>query len=188
MNQRSFFDAEFERDMAVKRGEEIARNAREDKDATAKALSILQSATGLVSGDVFQEAGFVRRGAPQVQELRDMGHSIRSEKGGYLYLGLAEVRVPVSDEMKARYYETLHWKERRRKRIAMDSGECCWCKRTDDLQVHHWCYDLFAESLLDLMTLCRECHEQLHSYRGVKLAFPRWVSEQIAEQIQRGVA
>ncbi len=126
------------------------------------------------------------RPAAYVRQLRLMGYIIHSEITGkvatYSLLGQVEM-VEVTDAMQSRYYETEHWKRTRRSRLDFDACACRLCGSAHELQVHHWRYDLFAEQLCDLLTVCRTCHLQLHSYENVHCHFPRYVLPEIAERL-----
>lgn len=127
------------------------------------------------------------RPAAYINSLRQMGHVIESIRNSenlavYSLLGFSP-RVKVTDEMQAAYYETPHWKATRAKRLALDGFCCCHCDKDTDTQVHHWKYDLFAEQLCDLTTLCCECHERVHAYDNVQCHFPRYVTRDIADKL-----
>lgn len=109
-------------------------------------------------------------------EKLDDGTSLHSLRG---YTPLVEV----TEEMQAAYYDTQHWLQRRLERMNFDSFKCCHCKSSEALQVHHWVYDLFAESLEDLMTLCKTCHDRMHAYDCVKAHFPEYLTAEIAQRI-----
>lgn len=117
--------------------------------------------------------------------LRSDGHEIamrKAEGGGFEWLWVSFTpRPPVTDEDKDAYYLSDHWKQKRKERLDFDGWQCCWCKTRDDLQVHHWRYELFAESIGDLMTLCDTCHEYMHELTQVH--FPRTVSQEIKQRL-----
>ncbi len=94
--------------------------------------------------------------------------------------------VEVTDQWKASYYESEHWRERRRSRMLFDEFRCCHCRSTNGLQVHHWRYDLFAELIEDLSTLCGSCHERIHNYSAVKLHFPTHVPREVFKKLATG--
>lgn len=79
--------------------------------------------------------------------------------------------VAVEDKHKNAYYETDHWKDLKVNREHLDYGACVSCKGTEDLRCHHVRYNLFAENLTELLTVCDEHHEVMHS--SARLAFPR---------------
>jgi hypothetical protein len=111
----------------------------------------------------------------EVEKLED-GTSLHSLKG---YTPLVEA----TEEMQLAYYATEHWVAKRFERMTFDGFRCCHCKSADSLQVHHWAYELFAESIEDLMTLCGKCHDRMHAYDCVKAHFPEYVTAEIAERI-----
>jgi len=114
-----------------------------------------------------------------IQELRQRGHKIKGERirGGnwrYTYIGHDELIV-IKKRHKNSYYQTRHWKAKRLERLEFDGNVCVLCHFGGDednrLHVHHWKYDLFGEDILDLSTLCHECHSQIHA--SVHIAFPK---------------
>lgn len=68
------------------------------------------------------------------------------------------------------YYKLLRhpeWFERRRTILTLDGNKCCNCESNKFLQVHHLYYQ-FPRVPWDypnraLITLCKKCHEKLHS-------------------------
>ena len=126
------------------------------------------------------------RPAAYVRQLRSMGYEIDTLKDGNIALYALKGFTPnveVTDEMKAAYYASNHWKLKRTDRLYFDNYRCCNCKRTSELEVHHWHYDLFNESLDDLITFCRECHGRIHEYPNVQVHFPRYVPPGIAARL-----
>lgn len=88
----------------------------------------------------------------------------------------------VSEQMKAAYYTTPHWNERRHVRLAHDGFRCLLCTSRDDLRCHHITYEnLFGEELRDLMTVCEECHGRIHA--ACSLAFPSGIRTTYAAQL-----
>ena len=154
-------------------------------EQAARTLELLES--GPATTVQIQSLIGPRAGA-YVHLLRERGDKIGSKRvrsGVALYtLNGYEQRVSVSESMKQAYYATVHWKSMRLKRLALDGWSCCWCESQSGLQVHHWVYELFNESIDDLMTLCSECHEKMHSYKNVQCHFPRYVSSAIAERLR----
>lgn len=60
------------------------------------------------------------------------------------------------------YYDSDEWQELRSRRLKMDAGRCVNCGSDKDLQVHHLHYDtVFNESVYDLRTLCKRCHDDV---------------------------
>ena len=59
------------------------------------------------------------------------------------------------------YLRSDQWKRKRDKRVIAD-GKCQICGRPFDLQVHHKTYENVPfEHAEDLITLCRECHQEV---------------------------
>lgn len=62
------------------------------------------------------------------------------------------------------YLQSPHWKSLRRRVLQRDQWRCRLCGRKKDLQVHHDRYtDLLSEDIRYLKTMCRKCHERIHS-------------------------
>lgn len=69
----------------------------------------------------------------------------------------------VDYEEYKQYLESDEWKVKREERLEKDGHRCVCCNSSDNLNVHHITYDrLKNESIYDLITLCRDCHEKLH--------------------------
>lgn len=134
--------------------------------------------------------GITHRFSASIRILRERGYSIAVERmedhtSLHTLTGYTPM-VQVTDEMQAAYYLTLHWQQRRLERKEFDGHRCCWCHSTgvsSPLHVHHWHYDLFNESLEDLMTLCETCHTNMHENNAVRVHFPRYVSQEIADRL-----
>ncbi len=125
--------------------------------------------------------------APHVNELiHAWGFSISGDgtpSRPYTLRGRDRDWVKVTPELQAAYYRTAHWRKLRNARLAFDDHQCVRCHGRDDLQVHHWTYDLFRERLRDLATLCSSCHAATHAQRGIRIAFPKGVDRAAAERI-----
>lgn len=91
--------------------------------------------------------------------------------------------VEVTDEMKAAYYSTEHWRTKRQERLRFDGFECIFCGFGMNLEVHHWKYDLFCERVEDLATSCAECHEWIHANEQIHIHFPHFVTPEIAAKL-----
>lgn len=64
------------------------------------------------------------------------------------------------------YLETPEWKRQRNRILSRDNHTCQICGKSDGtMNVHHICYihPLSEMSDRDLITLCPECHQQVHS-------------------------
>lgn len=133
------------------------------------------------------------RGQALVHALREIGYEIETiilenNRKGYRYRGFFPT-VKVSKSMQEAYYRTPHWREMARKRKEIDNFTCqqCGCSgsQANPLETHHWVYELFAECAeRELVTLCRECHENIHHWiRGGACHFPRKVAQHIARRL-----
>lgn len=125
------------------------------------------------------------RFSASIHELRNRGHHIegrRTDDGTFewLYSGF-EPRVAVAAAEKQSYYLTAHWRAKRIERLDMDSYRCVQCHATDELEVHHWRYDLFAEQVQDLTTLCAVCHRKVHD--ALAIHFPKHVSWAVKQRL-----
>ena len=123
-----------------------------------------------------------------IHNLRADGHHITSErvKGGtwrFRYHG-HEPTTRVTQRQRSRYYASSHWRNKRRERLEFDAFQCVQCHARENLEVHHWKYELFDEQLTDLATLCRDCHEICHQNPNISVHFPRNVRESIAEKLE----
>ena len=82
------------------------------------------------------------------------------------------------------YLQSDHWKEKRKKRLAVDGYKCAVCGSTESLNVHHISYaNIGSEDIdNDLVTLCHPCHAMLHrvkersqkEYESVKTCDPEY--------------
>lgn len=122
-----------------------------------------------------------------IKSLRLKGHTIERVVGDGsedLYVWRCFVpQMKVTPEMQEFYYTTPHWRETRSNRMRFDECTCCHCRSQRYLQVHHWHYDLFAELVEDLTTLCRPCHTRIHENQLVMVHFPRYVSQAIGQRL-----
>lgn len=125
------------------------------------------------------------RGQAPIRELRIDGHIIDTRKlngvSVYVYRGFRS-RVRVNDQLKESYYNSDHWRRTSTERKSVDNFTCSQCGEREELETHHWRYDLFNEDILfDLQTLCRECHTRLHHrLKGSMIHFPRSVTPLVA--------
>jgi hypothetical protein len=131
----------------------------------------------------------VHRGQAVIGSLRDRGHRIDTSvvdgQLAYVYHGF-RATVKVSKSMQEAYYRTGHWISLARQRKEIDGKKCVQCGAKDDLETHHWRYNLFAESLEnDLITFCKPCHAAIHiAVSGSSVHFPRRVDESIAARLR----
>lgn len=59
------------------------------------------------------------------------------------------------------------WRSLRSKVLRRDSYLCQSCSNDQELEVHHISYKNFGnESLSELVTVCRTCHQSIHDQLG----------------------
>ena len=144
------------------------------------------------TNDILAEPKMGHRFACEFDSLRARGYVIEFQRdakaggGWYTLLSVPAVEnTRVTARMKEHYYATKWWREISERRKLRDQKLCTLCKRIhtseNPLQVHHWRYDLFAEDMDHLQTVCRECHEFLH--RVAKVGWPQYVSPEIAARL-----
>lgn len=119
-----------------------------------------------------------------VHSLRERGYRIEREElqnndFRWTLVGYDEM-VKVTDTMKEAYYKSPHWQAKRSERLRYDDNRCVNCHAWTRLHVHHWQYDLFAEELFHIWTLCEVCHEYIHNNPKVLIHFPHYVTPEIA--------
>lgn len=71
-------------------------------------------------------------------------------------------------EFKQAYLKTPQWNTLRKSILKRDNYTCQACTTNNvPLEVHHITYENFMEENdIDLISLCRECHERQHQYYG----------------------
>ena len=76
--------------------------------------------------------------------------------------------IYISQVEKKAYLNSPEWKSLKRQRLAIDRYTCQSCNQSGlSLEVHHLHYRTFkSESLSDLVSVCRNCHERQHQYYG----------------------
>jgi len=130
------------------------------------------------------------RGQATIGALREEGYRIDlvsvDDRPVYVLKGWSPV-VRVTTELKNAYYETDHWRRIAKRRKESDGFRCAQCGVRQELETHHWRYELFAEDLdEDLITLCSEHHQKLHeAAAGSQMHFPRCITQELAERIER---
>lgn len=125
-----------------------------------------------------------------VNNLRNKGHKIDTSRGRWTYLHGPTTDWPrTSKTTQQLYYSTNHWKAASRKRIEGD-GKCQQCHVRHGpgvvLNAHHWRYNLFNENVrYDLMTLCKQCHQDLHLViKGCGVFFPKRLPQKMIDRIK----
>lgn len=165
-----------------------AKDARRFHESEAQQREVLEHlrAGESIAKHLWEDGG--KRLAPAIEQLRNAhGFTIAgsgTSKNPYRMEDIRQrpTKAHATDEMKAAYYTLPHWYQLRADRLSMDSFRCVCCHSGDELQCHHLTYDrLFAELITDLLTLCRECHEQAH--KSSRLKFPSGVGVAHAAQI-----
>ena len=130
----------------------------------------------------------VHRGQAIIGELRERGHVIHTIRGEYVYERGPDVElIKVSKSLQDAYYATPHWKTVSAERKQFDNFTCQQCRKQSDLETHHWRYELFEEDLLlDLITLCKSCHNEIHdAVSGSSVHFPSRLPESVIERIKK---
>lgn len=91
-------------------------------------------------------------------------------------------KVEVTEAMQASYYSSSHWEATRRKRLERDKYSCVMCLHVEPAtNVHHARYDLFNESIDELIAICDRHHELIHD--NSRIGFPVGVDVSIAERL-----
>lgn len=132
----------------------------------------------------------VYRSHAVVNQARERGYQISdriNEDGFKCYWLTGYVpRVQVTPSMKEAYYISGHWERVRTARFRFDDFACTRCKTNENLEAHHWEYDLFRERLGMLQTFCHDCHQNyIHPVlSGSSVHFPRFVSQGVGERLQ----
>ena len=166
-----------------------ARAHHESIDNQKKVLSELRAGELLTKTEwEGRDECLGKRLAPVIYKLRmDFGLHIagHGKKADPYYMPDVKALptlAQVSDDMKQAYYETSHWQLTREKRFRRDSHSCVLCFSHDSLACHHVTYSrLFGEWMQDLMTVCTECHEVIHSSCSMK--FPGGIHVKYAAQL-----
>ncbi len=162
----------------------IDATVRNTQSESEKAQDILQRLLVEPLSTTYVESKW-HRGQAAIGLLRDEGHVIDTVNRQYVYRGFNPGRVKVSKDLQAMYYTTPHWRAKAIERKQKDGFACTRCGSRLELETHHWKYDLFNESINDLETFCRLCHEWMHSIvKGSSVHFPRWVEAAIANRIK----
>jgi hypothetical protein len=127
--------------------------------------------------------------APAIDVLKNgwgfeiMGHGTQLDPYWLVNPQQSPTKVRTTQKLQDSYYETDHWKSKRQERYEFDNHRCVLCVGScrEKLQCHHITYNLFGESLDELMTVC-ECHHKL-IHDACKLKFPTGVETWVAERL-----
>jgi hypothetical protein len=97
-------------------------------------------------------------------------------------------KVRTTKAMQDAYYDSEHWELTRTKRYEFDGYRCVLCVAPchSELECHHFRYNLFAEAIDDLVTVCAEHHKMIHN--NCKLKFPTGIDLWVAERLLGVVA
>ena len=74
--------------------------------------------------------------------------------------------------LKKKYMKSNRWKLKRKQRLKLDNYQCAVCSHnglrcSQKLEVHHITYDnLGNENINDIVSLCRDHHQQIHDHYG----------------------
>jgi len=157
-----------------------ARSFHERDEAQANVLASLRRGQSIDKKSYEASVKNGSRLAPTIEQLRNAhGFSISGDGSIRKPYRMDDVRqrptlARVTPEMKAAYYQLPHWLKVKAERAAMDMHRCVLCRTVEELRCHHVCYEkLFAEPIVDLLTLCDGCHDRVHSHCGLK--FPSGV-------------
>ena len=86
------------------------------------------------------------------QEMKDISLS----KKNYDYVNSAYYKYE-------QYLNSKEWKKLRKIIFERDKNKCCICKINEASDVHHLTYkNLFNEKMEDLISVCRDCHLEIH--------------------------
>jgi hypothetical protein len=91
-------------------------------------------------------------------------------------------RVEVTADMELAYYNSEHWQTTRRKRLEQDKFSCVLCTCVEPAkEIHHVTYNLFNESIDELISVCVYHHKMIHE--NSRIGFPIGVDVSIAEKL-----
>ena len=69
------------------------------------------------------------------------------------------------------YLDSPIWKKFREIILAIDKNKCTKCGTKDKLTIHHITYErVTVELILDLITLCKDCHMLVHKATEIPFA------------------
>ena len=86
------------------------------------------------------------------QELKDLWENVKEDNYSSSRFG-----------KYSNYIQSEKWKAIRDEVLQRDQNLCQECKSTPAVEVHHKTYDnLFNEKLEDLISVCKDCHIEIH--------------------------
>lgn len=84
--------------------------------------------------------------------------------GGYYIVKCPGYKRMNDKALYKAYIQTGTWRKTARRRMEIDGFKCQMCGTGKNLVVHHITYDhLGCEDMDDLVTVCKSCHEKIHS-------------------------
>lgn len=106
-------------------------------------------------------------------------HEERTNEASYLWESVKQINSQTSRFGKYReYLNSEKWKMKRTDVLIRDNHLCQECNNKPAIDVHHKTYEnLYNEPLEDLISLCRECHTEIH--RVLHLEEMKKIREQI---------
>lgn len=165
-----------------------ARQLNESVHHKAEALAMLRRGEP-ITDVAWKELFPGSRIAPTVEKLRNAhGFSILgdgSTRAPYHMPNRWQLpeRIEVTEAIKQAYYDSERWNAIRLRRMQFDEYRCNQCRCSDDLQVHHFIYNLFCERLYELSTFCSTCHGNVVHNKQSRLAFPSGISVEHAKRL-----
>lgn len=171
--------------------ETVVANPTGPPDNINEKIGILLDAFSVGPITTFDAEIIVHRGQAVIGEMRSMGYVIETistaDGSAYVYHGFdGSTLVKTTRSVQEQYYATSHWRSTSKKRKQLDGFRCVQCGSVDDLETHHWRYNLFNEDIgIDLVTLCSECHKRTHeAIKGSSVHFPRRITQSMFERIK----
>lgn len=163
-----------------------ARAFHECKEHQESALRWLRSQD--LPKRIFEDKHAGSRLAPVIERLRNgWGFEIDGDGSVKNPYGMFDreqwpTKVQVTTPMKMAYYASQHWEATRRKRYEHDNYSCVFCTHAEPaMESHHITYNLFNESIDELISVCIRHHEMIHG--NSRIGFPIGVDVSIAEKL-----
>jgi hypothetical protein len=177
MSQGTFFEIE------------SARAFQESETKQQEALSILRhrKLTKLSFERDWSKDGC--RLAPAIDILRNgwgfeiAGNGSKDDPYWLLNPDQSPAKVRTTSQLKDLYWECDHWAKIRDRRWQHDNFRCVLCVAScrDSIRCHHVVYNLFNETLDQVMTVCEFHHKMIHA--ACFLKFPTGIETWIAERL-----